>query len=100
MNFKKNFQIMMREIKKYNPSVEFIAIGITYSDVLDKKSYGYNDNVSIYNKILAQIFHNNFIDINTIIGTNGLISDHIHLNKVSHQKLFEFLKNKIEDYKI
>jgi len=98
-DFYKNFWKIINEIKKYNKNTKFIAIGIAKSDIQNKKSFGYNRNIIEYNNILKEIFKENYIEINNIVYTHGLISDNLHLTKESHQELFEVLKNKIEEIK-
>jgi len=98
-DFYKNFQNMMDEIKKYNKNTQFIAIGISKSDIHNKKSFGYNKNIIEYNEILLKIFEENYININTIVDNSGLIADNLHLTKESHQELFLVLKKRIEELK-
>jgi lysophospholipase L1-like esterase len=96
-NFKNNFKLIIDEIKKYNSNVNFMGISIAKSDILDKKSFNYNKNIIDYNIVLKDIFQDNYIEINDIINEHGLISDHLHLTKKSHKKLFEVISNKIEE---
>ncbi len=98
-SFRNNLKEIMTEIKKYSPKCNFMAIGIAKSELLNKKSYGFNRNVEEYNKILKEIFGENFIDINRIFENNFLISDGLHLKKESHQVVFEVLVKKIEEVK-
>lgn len=94
-NYEKNINTICDEILKYNSKCKFIYISTAKSDNLDKKSYHYNQNIEEYNLILKNKFKENYIDINSLISKNGLIFDNIHLNKESHEKLYQVLKNKI-----
>ena len=96
-DFYKNFQKIIFEIKKYSKDVQFISIGISKSDILNKKSFSYNKNVEEYNKILKQIFEEGYVEINNITEKYGFISDNLHLTKESHSALYEVLKVKIEE---
>ena len=98
-DFKNNFEEIITEIKKYNSKVEFISISIAKSDYLDSRSFNYNKNVIEYNKILKEIFKKNYIEMNDIISEDGFISDHVHLTKEAHHKLYEILKQKIKELK-
>lgn len=92
-----NFETMINENKKYNSNVKFIAIGIAKSELHDKRSFGYNNNVDRYNKILEEVFGDSYINIEPIVEEFALISDGVHLSKSAHAKLFEVIKIKIED---
>ena len=94
--FSENFLIMIDEIKKYNNRCQFMCISIAKSDLNDKKSFNYNQNVDNYNQILKSIFLKNYIEINTIMSNKGLISDNVHLSKESHKELFVVVKDAIE----
>ncbi len=96
-SFYSNFQCIIKEIQKYNKDVEFMAISIAKSDIHNKKSFAYNENIISYNKILEKIFKKNYIEINEIVDKYGLISDNLHLTKESHHEIFKVLKVKIEE---
>ena len=95
-DFYQNFQEMMREIEKYNSEVRFIGIGIAKSDIYNKKSFGYNQNILEYNQVLSDIFKDNYINIDKAVDKYGLIADNLHLSKKSHNELFKLLKSRIE----
>lgn len=96
--FSSNLYEIINEIKKYSQECKFIAISIAESEQLNQKSYGFNDNVKEYNKIIKKIFSENCIDINALFpDSNFLISDGLHLKKESHKKLYLVLKEKIEE---
>jgi len=95
--FKKNIVNMINEVRKYNSNCLFLNIGIMKSSKNNKKSYGYNQNIDDYNNILKSIFKENYIDINEVIQDTGLISDGVHLSNESHDKLYIFLRKKLEE---
>jgi lysophospholipase L1-like esterase len=97
-DFLTNFKTMINENKKYNSNVKFIAVGIAKSQLHNKRSFSYNNNIDKYNKILEAIFGDFYIDIEPIVDEFGLIFDGVHLSKNAHAKLFEVIKRKIEDY--
>ena len=88
--------MLKRLIGRLYSKTQFIAIGIAESNTHDKKSFGYNRNVSDYNQTLKSLFDDNYIDPNGTISEFGLISDNVHLTKESHNKIFGLLKEKIE----
>ena len=95
-DFYQNFQEMMREIEKYNSEVRFIGIGIAKSDIYNKKSFGFNQNIFEYNQIISDIFKDNYLNIDKAVDKYGLIADNLHLSKKSHNELFKLLKSRIE----
>lgn len=99
--FRRNFSIIISEIKKYNINARFITISIAKtSNSLSKRSYNINNNINTYNAILKDIFINSnyYVDVNDISSCETLtISDGIHLTKETHKKLAEILKKNINE---
>lgn len=86
--FIENISSIEREILKYNSKCKFYFVGIASSEIMDNKSYNYNQNISLFNNKLQKKYGDNYIDVNVITnGDTGLISDCVHLTKDSHAKL-------------
>lgn len=82
-----NLSEIESEILKYNQKALFYFMSIATSSEMDSKSYGYNRNIKKYNSELAGKYKENYIDVDSVIGGDGLISDCVHLTKESHQLL-------------
>lgn len=97
--FKHNIEEMIREAKVYSPDVQFFAIEIAEPPRrLQQRSYDFLKNVKEYNSVLAEIFDQNFIKFNDFISENDrLISDGIHLTKVTHQLIADSLYQNIRE---
>ena len=97
--FKNNFIELISDFKKFSPNCQFMCIGIGgATNEYKRKSPGIENNINEYNKILYDIFKNNFIDLNMILEKEPdkyLIKDNIHLTKRSHEKIYQFLNSKI-----
>ena len=90
-DFGNNIDLMKKEVLSYSQNAKFIFVSIAKSNVLNEKSYGYNRNVERYNEVLKKKA-DMYIDINELIGNDGLISDGIHLSGRSHRMLYTKLK--------
>lgn len=99
--FENNFKKMIAKVEEFNPTCIFfcIAIAEVNKDFL-KKSPNANHNVGKYNTVLRKIFKDHFIDINSILCVEQLhIADGIHLTRVAHKKLAEYLILKLKTIK-
>lgn len=96
--FKQNFIDLQNEVKKYNPKALFFAISICYvPKFLSERSYGYNTNISQYNKILEELFADKYIEINALLNPEEIhIADGIHLTTEAHTLLAKELIKQIE----
>lgn len=99
-DFYTNFCTMKNEILKYSKSCKFISVGIAHATKeYELKSPGISSNIRSYNLILKDLFRDDFIDLDFILGAKPkhyLISDNIHLTKESHHKIYESLLNRIK----
>jgi lysophospholipase L1-like esterase len=93
-----NLTTIKSEILKYNNSCKFIILSIAKSDKNNLRSFNYNKNIDEYNNIFLEVFgQKNYIDVNSILNQDDFISDNIHLSKKGHLKIYQVLKNKIEE---
>jgi len=68
--------------------IEIYWIGIAPSNLeYEKKVPNITKNISIFNNIIENRFHKEFISIDNIPNT-GIMSDHFHLNKVGNEYVF------------
>jgi len=97
-DFRKNIQEIVKEITKYSPNITFYAVSISrVPELLETRSWQYNQNIDNYNGILRELFGTNFIDINQLVKPEKLlISDGIHLTAFAHRQLATYLCEKIE----
>jgi hypothetical protein len=76
-----------------------MAIGILpASDAYENILPGVTEKVNLYNNILANNFKY-FVDTKEIIGYNGIMTDHHHLNKDGHLYILEKIQILLDTYK-
>lgn len=98
-HFRRNWHNVIKTVQAFNPDCRFWALSIAPTlPGIDKRSYSFDANVAHYNSILREVFREDCIDLNHVLGGNPetyLISDGIHLTRDAHTALAEYLHNRI-----
>lgn len=100
--FRRNLHKVQEVIKSYSPSCHFLALSIVPTfPSLAQRSYNFNVNVARYNEVLHEVFGEDYIDLETLLGGEPeeyLISDGIHLTPKSHAIIAERLFKRIKEF--
>lgn len=98
LKFRNNLNEMLAEFKKYNPQVSHFGISICLAgDGLAKRSYNINKNIDQFNRVLEEVFKENYIEMNGLVPVGRLlINDDIHLTKEAHTQLANILISRLE----
>jgi len=101
--FQKNLIKMINDVKEFSPECTFLCLSIAgQTKFMENKNPGVTANTKEYNKVLKAIFKENYIDIDDLIKRapeKYLISDGIHFNKDTHNKIAQELIKRIEKIK-
>jgi lysophospholipase L1-like esterase len=93
--FRQNLLKLQEIIHAHSPHCLFLALSIVPTlPSLSHRSYGFNANVARYNVVLREIFGENYVDLDGLLGGTPeayLLSDGIHLQKQSHIQVAEHL---------
>jgi len=83
------------KIKKRFSEADVYALGILPGNIEYERTVpGINDSISLYNRLLRDTFAERFISLDNI-DANGVMSDHIHLNKLGHEFVFHSVKARL-----
>lgn len=100
--FQRNLHKIQEVIKNYSPSCHFLALSIVPTfPSLAQRSYNFNVNVARYNEVLHEVFGEDYIDLETLLGGEPeeyLVSDGIHLTPKSHAIIAEHLFKRIKEF--
>lgn len=79
------------------PQSKVYALSIVPSSAeYEKQVPGISKKISVYNRVLKEVFKQNYIDLNDI-PSEGIMSDHHHLTKIGHKFVYECIVNKLAE---
>lgn len=97
--FRQNLLALQAIIRTNRPACHVLALSIAQTlPQVNRRSYGFNANVARYNAILQEIFGDNYVDLNALLGGDPetyLISDGIHLKPQAHVQVADALYARI-----
>jgi lysophospholipase L1-like esterase len=91
-----------RNIKKFkavfpNSEILWLEIYTSASGEYENHRPGVVKRIADYNQIIKGILGSGFIPIQAeLVSCNGIHTDHLHMNKNGHQKVYELLKKRLD----
>lgn len=91
----KKFRLYCEQFKKAYPNIPILAIGILPPrPEYEKLAKGMSKRILEYNKILLDVFGENFIDMSDM-PDEGIMSDHHHMTVIGHQFVYDKIVERI-----
>lgn len=91
----KKFKYYCEQLKSVYPNIPILSIGILPPrPEYEKLAKGISKRILEYNKILLDVFGENFIDMSDM-PDEGIMSDHHHMTVIGHQFVYDKIKERI-----